>query len=119
MMEGKQAVPSMQMYDTWREKRVQRFSTGVDRMRERLKSLQDQRDAVVEPESDWAPTGGKAGTGNTLKPSSLAAACRTIVYKLVDVAALTGELSAVSDTPLARDEWARRGGGSCFPGRAH
>ena len=30
---GDAPLPSMQMYATWREKRVQRFSSGVERMR--------------------------------------------------------------------------------------
>ena len=37
---GDAPLPSMQMYATWREKRVQRFSSGVERMRSRLKELQ-------------------------------------------------------------------------------
>eukprot|EP01052_Picozoa_sp_SAG31_P022805 SAG31_NODE_1835_length_7130_cov_6.218746_2_plen_226_part_00 len=102
-MADAQTIPSIAMYDVWREKRVQRFSSGVDRMRERLRQLQDARDEVVAPNSDWAPSGGgfptsAVSSGKNKSGTSLAAACRTIIYKLVDVAALTGELNAANRT---------------------
>ena len=52
MPETSEPLPSMQMYETWRERRVQRFSSGVERMRTRLKDLQavGEVEPLAEPE---------------------------------------------------------------------
>eukprot|EP01051_Picozoa_sp_SAG22_P022772 SAG22_NODE_5593_length_988_cov_1.070866_2_plen_130_part_00 len=82
-MEDAETVPSMQLYDSWREKRVQRFSTGVDRMRARLQSLQEARDTVVEPQSDWAPKDFTLGQGGARSLRLHSRACplaRTVAH---------------------------------------
>ena len=96
---GDAPLPSMQMYATWREKRVQRFSSGVERMRSRLKELQDEREeAVPAPGASQPFSATQLTVGGSEAPTSLSAACRTIVYSLVEVAALQGELNSANRT---------------------
>ena len=116
-------LPAMQMYATWRKKRVHRFASGVERMRSRLEALQAEREAELAAAGAMGGTGGLGMTGmagldadgqpsasaisdmsyaeldTTYKQaamtasSALGAACRTLVYTMVDVACLQGELN--------------------------